>query len=70
MQTHVHIVHGQVVRSKNRNLLLAVALILIAECLSARHIIGILFSLSVYYIYASRLGMRPQKPLTIQVIDC
>ena len=35
----------------------------IAERLSARHIIGTLFSLSVYiYICASRLGMLPVTP--------
>ena len=38
---------------------------IIAECLSTRHIIVTLFSLSVYiYICASRLGMLPVTPKT------
>ena len=44
---------------------------LVAECLSTRHIIVTLFSLSVYiyiyiyiYICASRLGMLPVTPKT------
>ena len=45
----------------------ACTLFIIAERLSARHIIATLFSLSVYiYIYkcASRLGMLPVTPKT------